>query len=350
MSRWLALSGAVVVVVFLARSVLAPLVVAATLAYIFGPLFDQVEQRLRMPRIAVIGAFYIVLIALLVLGLWGLEARLFQEAEEFSRAGPDLVDTAFTRLLGTDRFSVFGQEVDVHLLAEWVRLQLADLAGRPAGAFQVAERAIDGILKTLLTLVALFYLLLDGRRFVAYLLRLIPPPGRAQTEELLGRVHQVLGRYLRGQVFLIALMASVTYLVLALGFRLPFALPIALATGVLEILPLFGPITAGAIASLVALVNGGPGAALAVALVYLILRQVEDQLVMPIVVGRAVELHPLVAIFSVLTGGAAAGVLGALLAVPVAAALRVTLDYVFPDQAPRTEAPADAPAPTPAEE
>ena len=83
-------------------------------------------------------------------------------------------------------------------------------------------------------------------------------------------------------------------------------------------------------ASAVALVYGGPGMMLGVIVAYIVLRQIEDQFVMPIVVGRAVHLHPLVPIFAVLTGGAIAGVLGAVLAVPVAAAVRVTLDFLFP--------------------
>ena len=142
-------------------------------------------------------------------------------------------------------------------------------------------------------------------------------------------VHVVLEQYLRGQLFLILLMSVVTYIVLSLGFHLPYALPIAIATGVLEIIPLFGPLVAGAIASVVAVVSGGLPVMIGVIVAYFVLRQVEDQLVMPFVVGRAVHLHPLVTIFAVLTGSAAAGVLGAVMAVPVTAGLRVVLDYVF---------------------
>jgi predicted PurR-regulated permease PerM len=78
---------------------------------------------------------------------------------------------------------------------------------------------------------------------------------------------------------------------------------------------------------------------LGVIVVYVVLRQVEDQLVMPIVVGRAVELHPLVAMFAVLTGGASAGAFGAVLAIPIAAARRVTLDQLFPEPSERVPDP-----------
>jgi predicted PurR-regulated permease PerM len=150
-------------------------------------------------------------------------------------------------------------------------------------------------------------------------------------------VHWVLGRYLRGQLYLIGIMSVVTYLVLTFGFHLRFAVLIAVLTGVLEVIPLLGPVLAASIASVIALTQGGPGMMIAIIVTYTVLRQLEDQLVMPIVVGRAVHLHPLITIFAVLTGATTAGVLGAVLAVPIAAAIRVTIDYVFVD--PKQRAP-----------
>jgi predicted PurR-regulated permease PerM len=101
-------------------------------------------------------------------------------------------------------------------------------------------------------------------------------------------------------------------------------------TGFLEILPLIGPAIATVLAAGVALAAHGPGVAIAVIIVYFVLRELEDNLVMPFVVGRAVELHPLVTIFAVLAGGQIAGIIGMLLAVPVTAAIKVILDFLYP--------------------
>jgi predicted PurR-regulated permease PerM len=204
------------------------------------------------------------------------------------------------------------------------------MSGRPHDAFQLAERAIDTVLKIILTLLALFYMLLDGPRFGRAALRFVPPNQREHVAEVAEQIHLVLGRYLRGQLFLIGLMSIVTTLMLTFVFKLPYALPLGIATGILEVIPLLGPWLAGGLAPIVALVHGGPGLAIGVGVAFFVLRMAEDQLVMPFVVGRAVHLHPLVTIFSVLLGGSLAGVLGAVLAVPVAAAIRVTLDYAFP--------------------
>jgi predicted PurR-regulated permease PerM len=240
------------------------------------------------------------------------------------------MEAAFVRLLGSQRFDLFGQGLDARILAQWTREQLNEFLGRPSDALQLFQLAIEWLAKLLLTLIALFYFLLDGRRIGQYVLRFVPAGRRGRVQEVAGAIHQVLGRFLRGQLLLIVLMAMANYLVLEFVFRLPYALPLAIVSGILEVIPLLGPVLAGAIASAIALVHSGTGEMYGVIAAYVILRQIEDQFVMPIVVGRAVHLHPLVPIFAVLTGGSIAGVLGAVLAVPAAAAIRVTLDFLFP--------------------
>ena len=340
MMRWPVLTVVAIVMAYLARNVLAPFIIAAVLAYIISPLVSSLEERLRWRRVAVVAVLYVVLLALLGGGIWLLEVRLAQEARALRLAGPDLVEAAFVRLLGSQRVDLLGQAVDAHLLAQWTRQQLNDLLGRPSDTLQLFQFAIEGLARLFLTLIALFYFLLDGRRFGQYAQRFVPVARRQHVREVAGAIHVVLGRFLRGQLFLIALMTVLNYLVLELVFGLPYALPIAIASGILEVIPLLGPITAGAIASAVALVHGGTGMMIGVIIAYIVLRQIEDQFVMPIVVGRAVHLHPLVPIFAVLTGGTIAGILGAVLAVPAAAAVRVTLDFLFPaEPVPCPEAP-----------
>ncbi|MCC7372394.1 MAG: AI-2E family transporter [Chloroflexi bacterium] len=337
-----------------ATTVLAPFVIAAILAYILSPLIDRLEERTRLPRAALVAVFAVLLIGTLVGLVWFLEARLAAEIRALRAAGPDIVQGAFAKLVGGDTLDVFGQVVEVRALAGWTRLQMNEILGRPSDALQLLQHAIEGVVKVFLTLMALFYFLYDGRRVGPYLLRFVPAEHRRRTREVGQNVHAVLGRFLRGQLFLIGLMIVVNYCVLEFIFRLPFALPIAIVSGVLEVIPLLGPILAGAIASVIALAHGGVGPMAGVALAYLILRQLEDHFVMPFVVGRAVHLHPLIPIVSVLIGGAIGGILGAILAVPTAAALRVTLDTLYPPLAveePLTLPPAHrstphAPAPT----
>ena len=330
MATWVLPAIILGLVLYLARSVIAPFIVAGVLAYVFGPVIDEIELRVKAPRSAIVALIYVALLLALGLGIWFVETRVVGEARQLGAAGPDIVDVALLRLLGSQEVQIFGQAVNAHTLALWANERLLDLVGNPTDALHVAERALDTVLKTFLTLVALFYLLLDGRRAGAFALRFVPVERRDEVGHIGAHVHRVLSRYIRGQLFLVVLMSILTYVALGLIFHLPYALPIAILTGFLEVIPLLGPVTAGAVAATVALVHGGVPTAVGVIVAYVVLRQAEDQLVMPVVVGRAVELHPLVNIFAVLVGAASFGVLGALLAVPAAAALRVLLDYLYP--------------------
>ena len=119
-------------------------------------------------------------------------------------------------------------------------------------------------------------------------------------------------------------------------YNMPYAIVLALATGFLELIPIIGPWSAGAIAVSVAALNPNPPfgwsnltLCIAVGITYFVLRQLEDVLVIPALIGRIVHLHPLLVIFVLLIGTTIGGVLGLLLAVPVAAVVKILLRYVY---------------------
>jgi predicted PurR-regulated permease PerM len=210
-------------------------------------------------------------------------------------------------------------------------MALRDELGTPTQAIHAVRLGIELILAIILVFLSLAYMLIDGHNFFRYVLRFVPVEHRPHVEHLSSQIHRVLGRYLRGQLVLIALMSFVTFVVLEWVFRLPYALWIGILTGILEVIPLLGPISAAAIACTIGFAQGGPNEAAALAATYFVLRQIEDQGVMPLIVGRAVHVHPLVTIFAVLVGEKIAGVLGMILAVPIAAVVKVVLDYAYPN-------------------
>ncbi len=325
-ARWLLAVGLLLVALWAVRSALPPFVIAAVLAYAFTPLVNGLRTRARAPRLAAVVTVYIGLVLLLAGSIWVVETQVARQLRQLGQAWPEMVDSAFVQALGTDQVTFMGATLDPHRLAAQTRDAVAEALGRPSDTLRVAEAAVDGLLKTMLTLVALFYLLLDGAKLQAYLLHFVPSVSRPRFEEVLARSHVVLSHYLRGQILLVLIMSIATALMLAFGFRLPYAIPLAVMTGVFEVVPLLGPVVATAVAAMVAVFHGGLGVAAAVVVGYTVLRQIEDQLVMPVVVGRAVELHPLATMFAVVAGGAVAGVLGIILAVPAAAVLKVALD------------------------
>ena len=181
-----------------------------------------------------------------------------------------------------------------------------------------------------LTVIVTFYLLLDGNRFGATALRFLDAEDRAQTTRIAGRIHVVLGHWLRGQLVLIVLVTVVVAIVLGPILHLPYATALGVMTGLLEVIPLIGPLVAGTVVAVVALSSGGLSLAITVVVFLFVLRQVEDTVVVPNVLGRAVHLHPLVAMFAVVVGTTAFGILGTFLAVPIAAAINVAMHEFFP--------------------
>ena len=327
--RWMVV---LIVLIFLyeARTIIGPFIIAGIIAYIFTGAISAVQERLHWPRLLVTGLLYLLVLAALGIVIYLGARALIDQTIELSQQGPSLVENALRQLLGDSAIDLFGQHLDAHSLAQRIDQIVQEFQGQPSNALHYGELIVGRLLDTLLAIVVSFYLIVDGHKLGAYLLKFIPTDSRPAAGYLAGRIHSVLAAYLRGQLLPIGLMATITFLALHFLFGLHYALPIALATGFLEILPFIGPAVAATLAAGVGLAQGGPGLAVGILVLYLILREAEDQLVMPFVVGRAVDLHPLATIFAVLAGGAIAGVLGVLLAVPTAAAVKVTLDLLYP--------------------
>jgi predicted PurR-regulated permease PerM len=334
--KWLALV-ALAVVVWLTRRALTPFVVAGVLAYVLSPLVDLLQGRLKMRHGHAALLVFLALLAVLALGGWLLGARLVAEARAAAGETGPMVG-AVERLIGGRPLDLFGYHFTAEELATRASEAISDELGKPGGALHAVQLTLELALKTLLALLTVAYLLVDGNRLGGFLLRFVPPEHREHAVVVSADIHRVLGRYLQGQLLLVVLMSIVTYVVLEWVFGLPHALLLGVLTGVLEVIPLIGPLAAGAIGSAVALAHGGPREAGLVALSYLLLRQAEDHLVMPQIVGRAVHVHPLATLFAVVAGEQLGGVLGALLAVPAVAAAKIVLDYTYPPLQPETHA------------
>jgi predicted PurR-regulated permease PerM len=328
-SKWLALA-ALVTLLWVARGALPPFIVAVILAYILSPLVDELAARSGIRRVWVALAVFLAVVVVVAVLVWVAGARLGAELRALSREGPGIIQSVVDHLTGGQPIEMFGQTITSQDLGRRLEIAVRDELGTPTQAIQAIRVAFELILGVLLVFLAFAYMLIDGENFFLYVLRFVPPEHHRHVQRVSAEIHRVLGRYLRGQLVLIVLMSLVTFVALEWAFRLPYALWIGILTGILEVVPLIGPITAAAIACTVGFSQGGPNEAAALAVTYLVLRQVEDQLVMPIIVGRAVHVHPLVTIFAVLTGEKIAGVLGMILAVPVAAAAKVVLDYAYP--------------------
>lgn len=321
---------AAIAILWIAHGVLGPFIVAAVLAYAFSPLVTAGERRLGWPRVAVVGLGYAIA-ALIVAGVAALLAgRIAHEIDLLAGSGPDSLAKTLRDLVGSDTLVIGSERIAVVDIAREIQARVAGLIASPGDALHVAGQVGEVGLQAILAVIVTFYFLVDGSVFMDRTIALLPAGHRGRTVEVLGRIHLILGKWLRGQLLLIALVAAVAYVGLGPVLHLPYALALAIMTGVLEIVPLIGPLIATAVVSIDAFAHGGAGVVAAVVVFYFILRQVEDQVVMPVVIGRAVHLHPIVTIFAVLVGLSLYGVLGGLLGVPVAAAVNVVFRELYP--------------------
>ncbi len=320
------------IVFWFARPVIAPFLVAAFIAYAFDPLVDAVQTRTGRSRYVVVFVAVGISVAILLLVAALAAGPAIREAQLLIASGPAAIETALRQILGSDSVTVGDRTITVEELAAQAQAAISKLLQTPEGALRVAEQILHSTLDIVLTIIVTFYLLLDGDRFAGTALRFLQPADRSQMARVGGRIHVVLGHWLRGQLVLIAFVAIVVWFVLGPIMGIPHSTALGILTGVLEIIPLVGPLVAGLVVAIVALSAGGIGLAVVAVVFLFVLRQIEDAVVMPLVVGRAVHLHPLVALFAVVVGTTAFGVLGTFLAVPVAAAVNVALHEFFPEE------------------
>jgi len=174
------------------------------------------------------------------------------------------------------------------------------------------------------------YFLVDAPAIASGLRWLVPPGRRALAEQVWQELDPILRRYFVGVAVVVAYATTAAYLGLELLLGLHHALALALLTGVLEVIPVIGPLAAAVVAGLVAVEQAATARDIWAYVGYaVVLRLSIDQLVGPIVLGSAARLHPVVVIFCFLAGGALFGIVGMILAVPIALLVKMTLSVLY---------------------
>jgi predicted PurR-regulated permease PerM len=312
----LVLGGAGAVVIWLLvtlRLVVVPLVIAAIIASAVSPLMRALRVRGVPSALAAIAALVAGLGVVGLLG-WLIVAAVRDEWRE-------LRDQAVEGLEELERFVVEGPLSITQAQLQQGREAVVELLSGEevwAGVIGGAVLAFEVIVGIFLTIVILFFLLKDGPRIWRFLLRPMSEAHRGRMLLVGERAVDVLGGYVRGTA-IIALVDAVIIGVALVILQVPLALPLAVLVFLGAFIPLAGATVSGAFAALVALVANGWVTALIVLVIVVAVNQIEGDVLAPVVLGRAVSLHPL-AILLALTGGAiVAGILGALLAVPITA-------------------------------
>ncbi len=314
--------------IYIERSVLTPFLLAAGFAYILNPFVSILSHKMRLPRTLSIGLVYLVIITILVYSGIFIGERLGRESAELSGEAKVLVRALETQTLSLPDYL---QEP----VKEIIESTRASLLLAPRKALPYFSTALSKTINFLVFLVAAFYFLKDGQKFIDAWENLFPEDTRVEVEVVLRKINHVLGNYLRAELLLVLIIATLSFIALTL-MGVKYALILAVFTGFAELIPYVGLTVATMVAAVVAYFDGVSGLGLSplyeslvVAAVYIVLDQLKDLFIVPQVLGRTAKLHPLVILLAVLAGGHLFGVIGFIVAVPLVASGKIVLEYAL---------------------
>jgi predicted PurR-regulated permease PerM len=328
----------VLLVLWLARGALAAFFIGLALAFILDPAVTALARR-GVPRWAGVLLSYATAAAI----IWAL---LIFVVPPITRQARELVDQLPTlgAMIGDIERAILEWYESLPLpleIRETLNEQLAAsgeaiasfIAGLLAPTLNAVLRAATFVVGLVVVPVWLFFVLKDRERFSRAVAFAMPMTWRPDVENITALLARVGGRWVRGQLLLgaavfVATAIGLTILTVFFGEFGQFTLVLALIAGVLEWVPIIGPIIAAIPAILIGL-SISPLAALAAAGLYTVIQQLENHILVPKVMGDAVDLHPAVLIMSLVIGGALFGIGGAILAAPTVAAGRDLYRYGF---------------------
>ena len=332
----LAIAAGTLVFLYLVRDILLPFVIAGIVAYVCTPLVDRLAARTALPRwMYAIAVLIALMAAAALIGYLGVPA-LLHEAARVLRDLRGTVAGFMQALMGARTITLMGTPLSAASVAAYADAGLRSWLGADGRIVYLAAFSIAALFSALLVWVLLGYFLIDAPRIAQGLLWLAPPRHRPFIERVWRELDPVLRRYFIG-VALVVLYASIAaYIGLGLALGLHHAVFLALLTGLLEVIPFVGPAAAAIIAGLVAVQHAATSWDILSYIVYAIALRVSiDQFFGPIVLGRAARVSPIVVLFCFLSGGLLFGVVGVILAVPVALVIKVILAILYGE--PHTE-------------
>ncbi len=289
-------------------SILTALFLSFIIMTALRPAVDKLHRKLKVPRPLSILVVYLMMILTLGLMIAIVLPPLLSEAYNFLKS----VQLPFLQQ-EISKLSLTVQEVS----------QLLGQVGDGAGlVFSLISSTFNGVFAFFTLMVMSFYIMMDRHNLhkkINWFTR--EKKHLDMAEKFLNSLESQLGGWIRGQAILMLLIGVLTYAGLGI-LGVPFALPLAIIAGMLEILPNLGPTIAAVPAVILASIHGGPVLGVVVTIFYLLVQQLENNVIVPKIMKENADVNPLVAIVTILIGFKLGGVVGALLAIPCYIVLR----------------------------
>ena len=329
----------VALVLFAALGSILPLIVSIILAELLFPIVSYIETRLpgyrRYPsaaRLVSIAVVYLVSFAVVAFLIYITFQPIVEEVRHFIEDAPRLFESAKAT------FEEWSEEFDRQVpeevqgqVEEWLRS-----AGGVVGdaALNILNKTISRVTSTISILfglvvvpVLLFYMLKDKERLSGGMYSALPDGVARHTRNVLGLAHEVIGSYTRAQLISASIVGGGVFIGLFI-LDVDFAITLGLLAGVMGLIPIIGAIL-GAVPGLLVVLATDPGKLIWVALVYIVVQFVESNIISPRIQGRALRLHPIIIMTTLVIASDIFGLWGMLIGVPMVAIARDTFTYFY---------------------
>ncbi|HHT36456.1 MAG: AI-2E family transporter [Candidatus Wallacebacter cryptica] len=327
--KWILTILLIIALLFLyrVRAVLSPFLFASLIAYTAYPLVMVFEKR-QVPRPIAIVLVYLIFAVILALLISFMIPQLAEEVDELLKTVPkqtEMLEDGLQRLRGLQDISVPDVlQAGFDTLVNRIQRLLEGLAERIA---QILVGLVSQVVSLAIAPVLAFYLLRDLEAIKRRTLMLIPKRYRLTIYSLAKEINLIIYGFIRGQLVNAGLVGLLISGGLAL-LGIKYSLFIGLLAGLFDIIPYFGPIIGFIPASVLALAKS-PISVVWVLVIFVLVNQIEANIISPKIIGERVGLHPLAVIFAIFAGGELMGIIGMLIAVPAAAVVRVLLTHTL---------------------
>jgi predicted PurR-regulated permease PerM len=326
----------IAVILYAVRYALLPFVFAAAIAFVADPLIKLVQRRLYTWRwVAAVLLYLAFLLILGAVGYWiGITAA--NDLGHVVARAPEILRHFLTEVIGQRGIVVFGELYSPDRIVSEMGGALRGFVGFAAFS-HVAELVASAVFGGFLLLVLMPYFMISGPRLAAGTIWLLPPERRPSVEALLPKLVPVLRRYLIGIFLVVVYTSTVAWIGFGLAFHLPHSVLLAITVGLLELVPVVGPLASASLVGLVAVQQASIWVAAFLMAFAIALRLTIDNIVGPLVLGQAARVHPVVVIIGFVCGAMLFGIVGLLLAVPFAVCIKTTLEHYYSEPIRRGE-------------
>jgi predicted PurR-regulated permease PerM len=313
------------------HNILTTIVAAVLFAYMIYPPVRLLSRR--MPRALAVLIVYVVVLGLVGLAVAYLAPTVTRQAIELSQTFPATLQALERQAADPSSSSLLKAlppELRSFVLANLARAgAIAAALGASLGlqALGILRGTVTFVVDLLLVLTLTFFFVTDVERIRTGFMRLVPKNARQETASFIDDADVVVAGFVRGQVIL-ALIIGVAAMVILLIMRVPYALLLAVVAGVASLIPILGEFIGGIPMFVVALVAAGPIRALIVLGLFILVFEAQGRVLAPIIVGKSVGVSALVIFISIVVGAETLGILGMVLAVPIAGIVRIAMDRI----------------------